>query len=205
MHPPPPDHKSASVRKLSDGKSLLASHRHVPAGTFHLIVLIAVCFVVGCAQKPMLVVTVGGLGYSQMGNVRHAIQQQCPQADVVSAGWWDAYKADLPRIIRESPRKHLVLVGHSLGCQTIAQTAAKVSKVDLVVFIDPAGDDIRLPRTVERCLWYQRSNWDWIGQAKVNGASPTKINGGHNEIPQSTELISGVVQAINGIRVDSRH
>jgi pimeloyl-ACP methyl ester carboxylesterase len=171
----------------------------MPATVFQIIVLIAVVFFAGCAPKPTLVVTVGGLGFSQMGDVRRAIQRQCPKAEVVSAGAWDAYKSDVLHIVRKSPRKHLVLVGHSLGCHTVSQTAAKVSRVDLAVLIEPAWDDIRLPGSVERCLWYQRSDFGLVRQAKVVGASPATIKGGHDDVPQSKQLIAEVVEAINGI------
>ena len=171
------------------------------ASAFRVIVVIVVCFLAGCARKPILVVTVGGLGYSQMGDVRRAVDRRCPKAKGVSAGWWDADKSDLPRIIRKSPHDHLGLIGHSFGCQTVAQAARKVSKVDLVVFIDPAWNDIRLPRNVERCLWYRRSDLGLSRRAKVRGASPVTIEGGHNEITESKELIAGVVKAINGSRV----
>jgi predicted alpha/beta hydrolase family esterase len=139
-----------------------------------------------------------------MGDVRRAIEKQCPDADVRSAGAWDAFKSDLPKMIRESPHDHLVFVGHSLGCNTIAQAASSVSKVDLVVLIEPAGDDIRLPKHVARCIWYQRSNFDWIGQAKVSGASAKKINGGHNDIAHSPTVITEVVDAINEIPIKGR-
>jgi pimeloyl-ACP methyl ester carboxylesterase len=172
---------------------------------FQMMLVIAICFLGGCAHKPILVITSGGLGFSQMGEVRRAIEKQCPNADVVSAGWWDAYKSDMAQIIREKPHDHIVLVGHSLGCQTIAQTAGKVSKVDLAVLIDPAWDDIRLPRNVEHCLWYRRSDFGWEREANVTGASSfITIKGGHNDIPQSPELIAAVVKAINGIPVKAR-
>lgn len=179
--------------------------RRVAACALRIIVL-AFCALTGCAHKPTLVITVGGLGFSQMGPVRHAIEKQCPNADVVSAGAWDAFKTDLQKIIRESPHDHYVLVGHSLGCQTIAETAKKVSKVDLLVFLDPASDDIRLPRNVQTCLWYQRSDFDFfVREAKVVGASPWIIKGGHNDVPQSPEVIATVVKSINSIRVESHH
>lgn len=165
------------------------------------ILILAAFFLAGCARKPIQVITVGGLGFSQMGSVRRAIERQCPQADVVSAGAWDAYKSDVMRIIQKSPHDHVVLIGHSLGCQAVAQTIRSVSKVDLAVFIEPAGDDIRLPRTVERTLWYQRTGFDLIWKAKVIGASPMPIEGGHNDIVHSAKLITGVVRAINEIQI----
>lgn len=147
-----------------------------------------------------MVITVGGLGFSQMGSVRKAIQKECPNAEVISAGFWDAYKSDIVDVIRKSPRKHLVLIGHSLGCQTIADAAGKVKKVDLLVLIEPAWDDIKVPRKVERCLWFQRTEFSVVRQARVSGASPRKIQGGHDTIPHSAQLVDEVVEAINEIR-----
>lgn len=147
-----------------------------------------------------MVITVGGLGFSQMGSVRRAIQKECPDAQVISAGFWDAYKSDIVDVIRKSPRKHLVLIGHSLGCQTIADAAGKVKKVDLLVLIEPAWDDIKVPRKVERSLWFQRTEFSIVRQARVSGASPKKIDGGHDTIPHSPELVAEVVQAINQLK-----
>jgi pimeloyl-ACP methyl ester carboxylesterase len=188
---------------------LRPNHKPAPlTSAFQLLVVIAVCFpfffIAGCAQRPILVVTSGGLGFSQMGDLRRAIEKQCPNADVVSAGWWDAYKNDMAKIIRDKPHEHVVLIGHSLGCETIAQAAGKVPKVDLVVLIDPAWDDIHLPRSVEHCLWYRRSDFGWEREANVSGASFVTIKGGHNDIPQSPQLIAEVVKAINGIPVKAR-
>jgi hypothetical protein len=166
-----------------------------------LIFAIALCLLAGCARKPIQVITVGGLGFSQMGSVRRAIEKQCPKAEVCSAGAWDAFKSDVPKMIRKSPHDHVVLVGHSLGCNTITQAAEKVSKVDLLVLIEPAGDDILLPKNVGRCIWYQRTNFDWVWQAKVAGATPTRINGGHNDIAHSKAVITEVVDAINEIPI----
>lgn len=169
--------------------------------------MIAICFVIafggGCAHKPILVITVGGLGWSQMGTLRHAVEQQCPAADVMSAGAIDAYKTDVQKMIRENPHDHLVLIGHSLGCQAIAQAAAKVKRVDLLVLIEPAPDDIRVPKNVKLTIWYQRTDFDlFIRLAKVFGMSPIRIKGGHNDVPQSKEVVSTVVNQIN--QIDAR-
>jgi pimeloyl-ACP methyl ester carboxylesterase len=108
-------------------------------------------------------------------------------------------------MIQDSPHDHLVLIGHSLGCETIAQAAGEVKRVDLLVLIEPAPDDIRLPKNVGLCLWYQRTNFDFfIRMAKVFGPSPIKINGGHNDVPQSKEVVAAVVKAINRIPVRDR-
>jgi len=168
-----------------------------------LIVLIAIAFAGGCTHKPILVITVGGLGWSQMATVRHAIEKECPQADVMSAGAIDAFKTDVPQMIRENPHDHLVLVGHSLGCQTITLAAGRVRKVDVLVLIEPAPDDLRPPKNVDVVLWYQRTDFDlFIHMAKVFGLNPIKIRGGHNDVPQSKEVVAAVVTAIN--RIDTR-
>jgi len=157
----------------------------------------------GCARpEPTLVVVVGGLGLSQLGDLRHAVIDQCPQAKVVSAGAWDGYKADITGIATAKPHDHIILVGHSLGCPAIAQAAEQLPKVDLAVFIDPAWDDFRLPRGVERYLWYQRTGFGLEREAHIVGAARTStIEGGHNAIPHAPELIAGVVRAINSISI----
>jgi pimeloyl-ACP methyl ester carboxylesterase len=163
---------------------------------------IVLCCITGCARpEPILVVTVGGLGFSQMGDLRHAVTQQCPQAKVVSAGAWDAYKADIKAIATEKPHEHIILIGHSLGCPAIAQTAEQLPKVDLAVFIDPAWDDFHLPSTVAHYLWYQRSDFGLERKAHIVGAAAARrIQGSHNNIPHDPELIAAVVQAINTIQ-----
>ena len=158
----------------------------------------------GCARpEPTLVVTVGGLGFSQMGDLRHAVKRECPQAKVVSAGAWDAYKADIKAIATAKPHEHIILIGHIFGCPAIAQAAEKLPNVDLLVFIDPAWSDFRMPSNVPQYLWYRRSGIGLEREARIIGAATSRtIKGGHNDIPHAPELIAGVVQAIN--HIDSR-
>jgi len=155
----------------------------------------------GCAKpEPTLVVTVGGLGFSQMYDLRVAVKEQCPEAKVVSAGMWDAYKSDIKKIATEKPRQHIILIGHSLGCEAIDKAAEALPRVDLAVFIDPAWDDFRLSSTIGKCLWYQRSTFALVRQARIAGAPPAKIiRGGHNDIPHSPDLIAEVVAAIKRV------
>jgi hypothetical protein len=165
-----------------------------------VLVIAAVCSV-GCAHpKATLVVTVGGLGFSQMHDLRMAVKQQCPNVDVVSAGAWDAYKEDILTIAREKPRQHIILVGHSFGCESIDKAAAQLPNVDLAVFIDPSWDDFVLAPTIRNYLWYQRSSLGIERQAKIAGASGARvIKGGHNDLPHSTQVISELVKTINAI------
>jgi len=163
------------------------------------LVMLMFCFW-GCAHpEPTLVVVVGGLGFSQLGDLRHAVAEKCPQATVVSAGGWDGYKTDLKALATAKPHQHIILVGHSFGCQAIAEAAAQLPKVDLAVFIDPAWDDFRLSKNIDHYLWYQRSGIGIEREAKIVGAAaPKTITGGHNDIPHAPELIADVVVAING-------
>jgi hypothetical protein len=155
----------------------------------------------GCAKTPRtLVVTVGGAGFSQMHDLRMAIKDQCPEAEVVSAGMWDAYKADIGKIVAAKPRDHVILIGHSFGCGAIDDAADALPRVDLAVFIDPAWNDFSLSRTIARHLWFQRSTFGIEREAKILGASGAKkIEGGHNDIPHSPELIAQVVAEVNRI------
>lgn len=171
------------------------------AGRLILMFLLAFCSLPGCAHpEPTLVVFVGGLGFSQLGDLRHAVIKQCPEAKVVNAGGWDGYKADVKAIATAKPHEHIIFVGHSFGCQTIDQAAAKLPRVDLAVFIDPAWDDFRLSNSIAHYLWFKRSGFGVERKAQIAGAVATKtIEGGHNDIPHSAELIAEVVAAIKGI------
>ena len=167
-----------------------------------LALLLGVLCFAGCAHpEPTLVVVVGGLGISQLGDLRHEVQRQCPQAKVVNAGGWDGYKSDLKAIATAKPHEHIIFVGHSFGCGAIAEAASQLPRVDLAVFIDPAWNDFPLPRTVARCLWFRRSGGGLEREARVVGApGPKVIKGGHNDIPHSPELIASVVGAINSVK-----
>ena len=167
------------------------------------LMLVLVLLLMGGCHKPQptLVVVVGGLGFSQLGDLRKAVTQQCPRVTVVNAGGWDGYKANLKAIVAATPHQHVVFVGHSFGCEAIAQASEQLPAVDLAVFIDPAWNDFPLPRNITRYLWYQRSGIGIEREATIIGASGTRtIQGGHNNIPHSAELIAGVVEAINEIK-----
>jgi hypothetical protein len=162
---------------------------------------VVLVWLAGCAQpKATLVVTVGGLGFSQMHDLRMAVKERCPNVDVVSAGAWDAYKEDIWALVREKPRQHIILVGHSFGCETIDKAATQLPKVDLAVFIDPSWGDFTLAPTIKDYLWFKRSDIGIEREAKIVGASGAKvIQGGHNDLPHSPQLISELVRTINEI------
>src|SRR5437762_5104 len=99
-----------------------------------LLTIFLLAALASCAHpEPTLVVTVGGLGFSQMGDLRQAIAKSCPQATVISAGMWDAYKTDIKALATAKPHLHIILVGHSFGCEAIAQAAAQMPRVDLAI------------------------------------------------------------------------
>jgi pimeloyl-ACP methyl ester carboxylesterase len=164
--------------------------------------MMLLCCLTGCAgPQRILVVVVGGLGFSQLDDLRKSLEHQCPQATVVSAGAWNGYKTDVEAMATAKPHEQIIFIGHSFGCQTIAQAAAHLAKVDLAVFIDPAWDDFRLVGNIAHYRWYQRSGKDIEREAHIVGADkPEIIKGDHNSIPHSPELIAEVVAAINELQ-----
>jgi len=169
--------------------------------TGRLAALLLILVMWGCAQqKKTLVVTVGGAGFSQMHDLRTALEHDCPEAKVVSAGMWDAYKADIPGIAARYHPERIILIGHSFGCGAIDDAAAGMKQVDLAVFIDPAWNDFPLSKTIDRYLWFKRSTFGIEREARIVGASgATRIEGGHNDIPHSPELIRQVVTEVNRV------
>ena len=156
----------------------------------------------GCAKPEprTVVVTVGGAGFSQMHDLRMALEQQCPEARVVSAGMWDAYKSDIKKMVEAEPRTHVILIGHSFGCGAIDEAADALGGVDLAVFIDPAWNDFKLSKQIDRYLWFKRSTIDIEREAKIVGANGAEtIKGGHNDIPHSAELIAQVVAEVKRV------
>ena len=168
-----------------------------------LVVLVVLCLLGGCKKpEPTLVVFVGGLGWTQLGDIQKAVERECPHVTVISAGNWDAYKTDLKEIVNKTPHRDVVFVAHSFGCGSIAETAGKLPLVDLAVFIDPAWNDFKLPRSVGNYLWFKRSGLGIEREATIIGAGGARtIEGGHNNIPHSPELIAGVVDAIRRVTV----
>jgi hypothetical protein len=169
------------------------------------LLLLMACLLPGCAtSKPTLVVLVGGAGLSQLGEIGANISARCPDADVIESGGWDGFRANLKQVVRDHPCQALILIGHSFGCQTIAQAAADISRVELVVMIDPAWDDITLPSSVVSCLWYQRGDAGVERMAIItNGGRPETISGDHNDICHSPRLIAEVSQIVNNISVST--
>jgi len=172
--------------------------RHALSALFLLITSLVLS---GCGEpKPTRVLLVGGAGLSQLGTLGATISAMSPDAEVIETGGWDGFRSNLRRIIKDRPSEGLVLIGHSFGCQTIAQAAADVPQVDLVVMIDPAWDDITLPRTVYSCLWYQRSDLGAERRAVIrNGGRPMIVNGDHNSICYSPQLIAEVSRIVRDL------
>jgi pimeloyl-ACP methyl ester carboxylesterase len=163
--------------------------------------VMAALFMVGCgAPKPTRVLLVGGAGLSQLGDLGETISAMCPNAEVVETGGWDGFRANLEKMARDRPEQGVILIGHSFGCQTIAQAAAELAPVDLVVMIDPAWDDITLPPGVRSCMWYQRAEDGLERRAVIrNGGRPTLVSGDHAGICHSGQLIAEVSRVVRDI------
>jgi len=168
-------------------------------------ILILLLCLFGCAHpEPTVVVVVGGLGFSQLGDLRHAVIQRCPDATVINAGAWDGYKSDIKALATAKPHQHYILIGHSFGCEAIDEAAAHLPHVDLAVFIDPAWSDFKLSHNIENYLWFKRSSFGIERQAQIVGAeAPTTIQGSHNDLPHAQNLIDEVVAAIRSTSLNS--
>jgi hypothetical protein len=166
-----------------------------------ILLLLLLLFLTACARpQRTIVITVGGAGFSQMHDLRKTLERECPDAKIVSAGAWDAYKTDLPKIATQKPREHIILIGHSFGCSAISHAADQLSHVDLAIFIDPAWNDFPLSAHISQYLWFTRSGFDLERRAKIIGASnPIEIQGSHNEIPHSADLIAQIVAQVQRI------
>lgn len=172
--------------------------RAVPA----CLLLLAWLILPGCGlTKPTRVLLVGGAGLSQLGDLGMTISAMCPDADVVETGGWDGFRADVKRFATDPPCQGVILIGHSFGCATIAEAAAQLRGVDLVVMIDPAWDDITLPRSASNCMWYQRANDGGMERRAVirNGGQPMVVAGDHNDICRNPRLIAEVARAVRDI------
>jgi len=178
-----------------------SSQSAMPFRAFLIVMLLMTWMLGGCGEpKTTRVLLVGGAGLSQLGELGSTIAAMCPDAQVDETGGWDGFRADLKHIAGQHPDQTVILIGHSLGCQTIAEAAAQLPRVDLVVMIDPAWDDITLPRSIVSFMWFQRAEDGIERRATVlNGGHPRIISGDHNGICHSPELISEVARAVNDI------
>lgn len=190
--------------------------------TITLILLLALSLVVSCGKdqpteiKPPVsttqptpapvtlttfVMVVGGWGHDQTLDIAHTINTQCPRAEVWVAGSWDAYKVDIVAHVRANANgRKIVLIGHSFGAAAIINATHQLPFVELLIFVDPVEYDwgnTELPTNIGDYLWFRRTNPIGPFRADVKGGKYTPIEGGHNSIPHSPELIHFTVNAVN--------
>ncbi len=152
----------------------------------------------------ILVLTVGGLGSSQMADIEARFRIE-PRCRVVSAGKWDGYKTDLLDLIAHNQRPFVAVIGHSFSAIPILDLIANSpGLVSYAAFIDPVSDEAfvssyPMPTQRPKFFWCQRSK---IGiEAKLNitdAGQPEIIEGGHNELPHKTEVIERLARDILG-------
>ena len=152
---------------------------------------------------PVYVMVVGGWGHDQTLDIAHAINTQCPRAEVWVAGSWDAYKVDIAAHVRANANgRKIVLIGHSFGAAAIINATHQLPFVELLVFVDPVEYDwgnTELPTNIGDYLWFRRTNPIGPFRADVKGGKYTPIEGGHNNIPHNPELIHFTVNAVNSL------
>jgi pimeloyl-ACP methyl ester carboxylesterase len=153
-----------------------------------------------------LVILSGGLGSDQTADIYAEICLNCPNAEVISVGDWDGYKADFIGIVnqnRKSPNQKVVFIGHSFGGYAVDLATEQLQdKVEYLVFVDPVKYDwgnFDLPQNIGSYDYFLRTDWLGPRAAKIPGAAYTLIKGGHNTIPHDDYLINMIIEHINTI------
>jgi pimeloyl-ACP methyl ester carboxylesterase len=177
-------------------------------------VLSLLAFTACSHSKPTRVLLIGGAGLSQLGDLNALLSATCADADIIETGGWDGFRADAAHIATDAPAPNgVILIGHSFGCKTAADAAAELSSVDLLVLIDPAWDEIVVPRTVRSAVWFERSEDGGLEARSIvhNAGRPIIIPGDHNHICHDPELMAEVTRMVRkisdrrGLRSRLRH
>lgn len=148
---------------------------------------------IGCSKSntppdnvDTLTVLVPGLGASQLDNLRIK--------DSVVVNEWDGYKTDLIEFLKNVKYSHLILIGHSYGCNTVLNDAIKFPNLIKIVLIDPVaeeGNELNIITAVPINLFY-RSELIGPVTAKIynDGIQLTGqiVKGSHNTIPHTIPL-----------------
>jgi hypothetical protein len=146
------------------------------------------------------VVVVGGLGGSQLNTIIVELQKLCPNAKIIDAGQRDAYDENIYQILAQNPSNKIVLIGHSFGGETVFR-ACFGAKVNYLAMIDPVrnpwGNLPAVSSDVDKYDYFVRSRLFGPYVARIEGAAPIVISGGHNEIPHDPLVINRIAAQIN--------
>ncbi len=164
----------------------------------------------------ILVVTVPGLGKSQMGDIEARFRKD-PRCRVVSVGDLDGYKANLTKIVygnvyAPDGLTNVAVIGHSFAAIPILDLISNHRElVDYAAFIDPVSDEdfvssYPMPANPPPFFWCRRSK---VGLETLVGAmiplnitdagQPEIVEGSHNELPHKTEVIERLARDILNI------
>lgn len=126
-------------------------------------------------SAPVLIVTVGGLSSSQLGEVNTLIVDNFPTAAVGFFGPENGWMGDLPAYLA-APHGTLICIGHSYGGD---MPWGKCGPIRLLILLDPVEQPghggIVIPANVEKCIVFRAG----IG---TPGIVPAKVSGKFNEV-----------------------
>lgn len=174
-----------------------------------LILALALC---GCkppappapAPAAPLIVSVGGLGWSQLGAFNGQIAVNFPAVTLANFGPFNGYLGDVAGYTNAYPhRTGVIFAAHSFGCQTVCESSAVVGDVALIILYDPVCStpgqvDLTVPPNVRRCLVFRRSKIGVERMAVMHGVYEEIIvpNAGHNDVPSSAMALDISMAAI---------
>lgn len=145
-----------------------------------------------------LIVSVGGLEGSQLGEVNSMIAVEFPGADVAFFGPKNGFASDVEGYIGSNPHDTIIGVAHSFGCDE------PWGKMKLLVLLDPVCRPghafIEIPASVETCIVYRaRIPTPGIFRASLMGKfSEVWVNRSHNNLPHDPPTISDIRADIKG-------
>lgn len=184
--------------------------------TILLVTLASVAALLLCSCKPPappappkadapLIVSVGGLGNSQLPDFDAAVTAAFPNVSLASMGSPNGYLADVAGYVNSHPHgATVILAGHSFGCATICRDAAKIGPIALMLLLDPVADEagvseMSVTANVRRCLVFRRGRPDIERQATVHGIfEEVVIDADHNGLPHDARCLQLSTEAIRG-------
>lgn len=146
-------------------------------------------------QPSTLVVAVGGLGASQMASVEAAFRV-FPKYQVVSAGAWNGYAADLPSLVSAHLLPRVAIIGHSFAAIPILEFIKNHrNMIHYAGFLDPVSDEAfvsswAMPDDHPPFRWIQRTKFGIEAKLTItNAGEPTLIDASHNDLPHLHEVL----------------
>jgi len=151
----------------------------------------------GEGERGVLAIVVGGLGHNQTGGIARTIARECRGVRVISAGTYNGFLGDIDGIVKKYPHSRLVLIGHSLGAQTICRS----DRADYLVLIDPVG---KIKVSAGEYDIFIRQKWLGPIVSDVRSLRTITVSAGHVDIAYRDVVIRRIVKVIKSLTPPER-